>query len=307
MRSNRLFLAVTSTALLLASTGCGDSSGAGGAGGSTTTTTTGKGSTATTTTSGTSTSTSTGGTGTPGDHLLISEIAVSPDAAVFIEIWNPTGAPVALDNYYVSDNATYTSLAAGQPWVPKTSNVGTDFLARFPAGSSIPADGVRVIGFDAGYGTTYPGKCPDFFMGTAPLTCGVANVPTMVPTEPTSITDASGLTNTREMVVLFTWDGNTANKLKDVDYVTWGAAFDPGATRVDKTAVAGYAPDTDPMNQKPAAPPMNFESIERCGLETGEKLFGGNGITGHDETSENMTTTFVIQAAPTPGTKNACL
>jgi hypothetical protein len=30
-------------------------------------------------------------------------------------------------------------------------------------------------------------------------------------------------------------------------------------------------------------------------------------MTGHDETSEDMGTSFKSQPSPTPGTKNACL
>ncbi len=51
----------------------------------------------------------------------------------------------------------------------------------------------------------------------------------------------SGLSDSREMVVLFEWDGvAVANSaVKDVDYVTWGAMFEAG-TRVGKTGVSGY-------------------------------------------------------------------
>ncbi|APR79955.1 Hypothetical protein A7982_05302 [Minicystis rosea] len=94
--------------------------------------------------------------------------------------------------------------------------------------------------------------------------------------------------------------------VKDVDYVTWGTTFDD-ATRVDKTSVAGYQPDTTRASQKSAAAPGTFQSIERCTLESGEKQSGGNGITGQDVTSEALDTSFVVQATPTPGVKNACL
>jgi len=109
------------------------------------------------------------------------------------------------------------------------------------------------------------------------------------------------------MLILFTWDGNTANVLKDVDYVTWGVMFENG-TRVDKTGVAGYQPDTAPAMQNPAPAPPNGQSIERCStMESGEKASGGNGISGHDETSEALGMSFTVQAMPTPGAKNACL
>src|SRR6185295_19007130 len=108
------------------------------------------------------------------------------------------------------------------------------------------------------------------------------------------------ISDKREMVILFQWDGVAAT-VKDVDYVTWGSTFDVGATRVDKTGVAGYSADTPAASQKFAPAPDVGQSIERCTLETGETATGGNGITGHDETSEPMDTNFVIQATPTPG------
>jgi hypothetical protein len=305
------FVLVSSSILAFAPGCAGSSGGTGGSGGSGTTSSTSssKSSSASTTTSsttGSTTSSSSTGGGVAGDHLLISEVVVTPDPGELVEIWNPTASPVALDDYYLSDNATYYQIAAGMPWMPKTSNAGTDFLARFPAGTTIPADGVLTIAFDVGYETTYS-SCPDFFVTSAPVMCNGQTVPTMALTEAGSFSDISGLSNDREMLVLFTWDGNTTHTLKDVDYVTWGAMYDTGATRVDKSAVSGYQPDTAEGSQKPAPAPALFHSIERCAKDSGEKLSGGNGLTGHDETSEDMGASFVDQPTPTPGVKNACL
>ena len=269
-----------------ATTGAG---GAGGAGGGTTSTTT----------------TGAGG-GTAGDHLLISELAVAPGPAEFVEIYNPTASAVDLTDYFLSDNSAYVGIASGAPWAPVTSNPGTDFLAQFPAGTSIPADGVLVVASDPGFETAY-GTCPDFYLAAAPVACGGNMVPPMLAPANGGIGDKSGtlLSNDREMVVLFHWDG-VANVLEDVDYLTWGTMFDDN-TRADKTGLAGYQPDTARASQKPAgAPPVN-ESTERCQADAAETLTDGNGITGHDETSEDLGTAFVPQATPNPGTKPACL
>ena len=58
----------------------------------------------------------------------------------------------------------------------------------------------------------------------------------------------------------------------------------------------------------PSAAPMPGQSIERCGAaqEGSEKASGGNGITGHDETSEPLDVTFKLATMPTPGVKNGC-
>jgi hypothetical protein len=83
--------------------------------------------------------------------------------------------------------------------------------------------------------------------------------------------------------------------------------FDEG-TRIDKTGVGSYLADTarDMQNPAPAAS-TNGQSIERCTIEPGERLSGGNGITGHDETSERLDMSFRVQTMPTPGMRNSCL
>jgi hypothetical protein len=118
------------------------------------------------------------------------------------------------------------------------------------------------------------------------------------------------VSNEREMIVLFRWDGS-ASTVQDVDYVTWGTLFD-NDTRIDKTGVTGYKADTARSAQKPAAAGTVGDSgaavvIERCAIESSEKLSGGNGLTGHDETSEDFGTSFKAATAPSPGTKNSCL
>jgi hypothetical protein len=258
----------------------------------------------------TSSSSGSGGGMGAADHVVISEVAIAPGTAEFIELYNPTASAVDLSQYFLSDNAVYHKIAAGQPWAPMETP-GTDFLVQFPAGTSIAPGAVIVIAANKLFTAEYPNaKCPEFILDTVPLVCanGTAQ-PMVVPAngglDPTK--QGMLISDTREMVILFQWDGAAAI-VKDVDYVTWGATFDAGATRVDKTGVAGYVADTAAAMQKPAAAPAGgVKSIERCSLEGGETLAGGNGLTGHDETSEPMDTNFVGQSTPTPGVKNACL
>ena len=156
-------------------------------------------------------------------------------------------------------------------------------------------------------------SCPDFFLTTdgLPVTCGGAQVPAMVVPANGSVGAQAGtlLSNSREMVVLFEWDGSSAT-VKDVDYVTWGAQFDD-ATRIDKTGVAGYQNDTTRGSQAGADATFSGTgpgAIERCNaMEPGEVPSGGNGITGHDETSEDFASSFTEATTPSPGGKNACL
>ncbi|MFO0615771.1 MAG: lamin tail domain-containing protein [Polyangiaceae bacterium] len=288
----------------------GTSTGATGSSGSTSgsgSSTSASGSSSTTTSSGSSSSSSTGG-GPGTDHVVITEIATSPAPAEFIEIQNLGAAPVDLSHYYLSDNAVYYGIAPGTPWNPPTSNPGTDFLVQFPPGTVIAPGAALVIAGNKTFENTYA-KCPDLILDTVAYTCANGTAaPMIVPAngglDPTK--QGTLLADSREMVVLFTWDG-VSGTVKDVDYVTWGTTFDLGATRADKTGVAGYQPDTPPAMQKPAPAPQANQSIERCLLEMGETSTGGNGLTGHDETSEPLDVNFAGQPAPTPGVKNGCL
>ncbi|MFO0755744.1 MAG: lamin tail domain-containing protein [Byssovorax sp.] len=285
-------------------------SGTGGAGTGGSTTTAGTGGSTTTGTggSGTGGSGTGGGAGTPGDHLLISEIGVAPAGGEFVEITNPTADTIDLGKYYLSDNSAYYGIAAGQAWNPVTSNPGTDFLAQFPAGTTLAPGASIVIATDPTFEMLY-GKCPDFILAAAPLTCASGTAKAMVAPANGGIGDKKGalISNDREMIVLFSWDGSSPT-IEDVDYVTWGVMFED-ATRVDKTGVAGYASDTARASQSSAPAPTAGQSIERCGAspEPGEKTSGGNGLTGHDETSEALNQSFKVQTLPTPGAKNSCM
>lgn len=319
----RAFLGILVVGTIFAAAACGGSGntgsgGSGGGGGTDTTSSSGTTSSSTTSSSSSTstssssssstTSSSSSGGGTPADHLLISEVGVQPVGGEFVEIYNAGTTSVDLGNYYLSDNSGYHRIATGMPWDPVTSNPGTDFLAQFPAGTTLAPGATIVIAVsDPATFEMHYTKCPDFVLSTTAYTCTSTSGTAKAMVAPTNgeIGDKAGLSNDREMVVLFTWDGSSPT-VKDVDYVTWGTTYDD-ATRADKTGVTGYQADTPRANQKPAAAPALFNSIERCTLETGEALSGGNGLTGHDETSEPLDTTFVVQAAPTPGTKNACL
>lgn len=339
MRNLDLGLILSSAALLLAVAACSsDDDGGSGPGGSGGTAGTGgtagqagqAGSGGTSGSGGTAGSTGGSGgeedagvdasTGIAGDHLLISEVGILADDAEFIEIWNPTGQPVDLSNYYLSDNSAYYTITNG-PWNPDQTP-GTDFVAQFPPGTTIPADGAIVIGANPlGYEAVFAG-CPDLFLTSdgQPVSCGGGDVPSMLVPANGSVGDQAGalLSNGREMIVLFTWDGSST-AVKDVDYVTWGADF-TDSSRVDKSGVTGYQNDTPRGSQSsanatfpleggaPEAGPGAARSIERCDAqEPGETLAGGNGSTGHDETSEDFSVSFSTQEVPTPGAKNSCL
>ncbi len=124
------------------------------------------------------------------------------------------------------------------------------------------------------------------------------------------INSTAGLTNNDEVVVLFYWDGST-DLVYDLDYALWG---DDPARTVDKTGISIDGPDADGtatayLAETPAASQNSISatghasgfSYQRVDFTEGtESHSGGNGLTGHDETSENMSSTWLVEA-PTPG------
>jgi hypothetical protein len=130
---------------------------------------------------------------------------------------------------------------------------------------------------------------------------------------PTALGSTASLTNTGENACLFYWDG-ASDLVGDVDMTNIGtpsASNDIG----DKTGVAVDGPDTDTlattylddawtMPQQPSDPGFLF-STKRVLLENGNEsgpVGIGNGITGHDETTENILATWdTIYVAPDPG------
>lgn len=286
----------------------GGEGGAGAAPGSTT------GSTASGSTTSTSSGGGEGGAGTtttgagaggasPGEHLLLSEVGAEPTTAEFVEIWNPSDQAVNLGDVYLSDNAAYHRVTSGV-WAPVTTNPGTDWLMRFPPGSSIAAGGRIWVAGRAAVQSTF-GDCPDFSWGES-MPCGApAMIEPVAGSRPDLAEGVGHLSDSREMIVLFRWSGNASDPVEDIDYVTWGELTDDAGARADKTGVAGYAADTAPAAQRSAPAADQETSISRCSDEVGETVSGGNGVLGHDETSENLAASFAV-TPKTPGAPNAC-
>ncbi|MFH0920515.1 MAG: lamin tail domain-containing protein [Fibrobacterota bacterium] len=223
-------------------------------------------------------------------HLLLSEIALQPAEAEFIEIFNPSGSAVSLEGYYLADNQVY-------PYVPGASLPALDagdFIVKFPSGAVIHPHETAVIAvngadFEADFGSKADFEISD----------GDAATPDMVLL---AGGNSPGLANAGEGVALFYWNGTGAT-VKDVDLMNAGV---PTASSqiVDKSAIPGYVPDahTIPV-QGHNGPPGSWLSTKRILLEGQyETPSGGNGITGHDETSEDISVTWDdVFTSPTPG------
>lgn len=262
--------------------------------------------------------------GAVADHLLVAEIqtlanAVTPPrplCAEFIEVVNPTAGSLDLTDVYLTD-ATFASgsqfywrIAEGSP-TTATAGGGafSDFHARFPAGYTIAAGDTVVIAVtgSAMYQAAY-GKLPDlelFEDGSAP-----DQVPEMVEAFPGSISaglvgggNSPTLSDGSESLVLYTWDGS-GDLVSDLDFAFWGASTNVLFDKTGVTVGAGtYQPDTPTSAQQAitAATLVFGESYMRTGADEGaETATGGNGSTGHDETSERLASTWQVAAVQDP-------
>ncbi len=250
------------------------------------------------------------------NHLLLSEFAVTPTAGEFVEIYNPTASAIDLSNYYLSDevfnnNNNYINVVKGG-----FTAFSSDFLVKFPNGASIAPKQFLTIAFSgAGFNTTY-GKPADF-----EIKSDDAGTPDMAKASDASVGANAGLSDDGEVLILFYWDGQS-DLVQDVDYVVWGDK----AEAVDKTNVSIDGPDADantstyladtPVanqfvvnteNDADANPHDAGSSAQRkLEVEDLETWTGGNGITGHNETSENLSWMggiWSLNAAATPGAR----
>ena len=255
--------------------------------------------------------------GGPGDndHLLLTEIAVTPTQGEFIEIHNPTDGAIDLSDVYLSD-ATF---AGGNQFYYNTvlGNGGggtfSDFNARFPSGTTIGTGEYQTIalnGSDNFFATFGVNPTYELYEDGA----SADSIPDMVEAAPGSISGQGGLSDSGEFVVLYGWDGLN-DLVTDLDYAVWGDQ----AEAVDKTGVmidgpdgdsdaSTYLPDTDIASQDVIAlgPHSGSNSWQRDDMAEGaETKSGGNGITSHDETSEDVSNTW-CETAPTPNEEGAC-
>jgi len=257
------------------------------------------------------------------DHILITEFAVRPTEGEFVEIFNPTGNVVDLSQYFLSDYVL-ASDPLNNYWhivdngLRPDPNFPNDFLAHFPAGTTIAPGQTIVVALhdDAAFTGTWSTSgfdvIPDFELVDDGLADGI---PSLVDPGPRLIgspfvLSAAGLSNDREVVVLFTWDFRS-DLVQDVDIVQWSNAgpnfntVSPNKTGVtidsaydDDMIPSTYQPDTSPQGQDLASNQTGGHdfgrTISRSDFQEGtETDTGGNGLLGHDETSENLSETWV--------------
>jgi len=221
------------------------------------------------------------------DHIVFSEIVLTPSDGEYVEITNPTANDIDMSDYYLTDatdtglGKVYHKIATG---VDYWSGSSSDFICRFPSNYSLSAGASIKVSLrdNDSYVSTY-GESADLSLDDDMLdavdgssTKGTAAAPK--------------LSNTSETLVLFYWDG-TSSTVKDVDYLLWG----DNSFAVDKSGISGYQSDTPASSQSYMSVHTTNEKlirVESAG-EGGETQSGGNGITGHDETSEPLSETWI--------------
>ncbi|MCK4666344.1 T9SS type A sorting domain-containing protein [Candidatus Dependentiae bacterium] len=244
-------------------------------------------------------------------HLLLSEIIVTPTAGEYIEIYNPTGSTITLSDYYVTD-ATYSSGGAYYYNIVTGADYGGggfgDFNARFPDGATIAPleyQTISIPGSDDFYTTFGSTPTYELFEDGAPDA-----IPDMREAVAGSINGQGGLTNSGEIVILYYWDGIN-DLVIDIDYAVWGDKDEA----VDKTGIAiDSATDTDALTTTFEDDTLiaNQEvlytddheigySFSRIDMTEGTEIkWFSNGITKHDETSENLSVTWNRFYVPSP-------
>lgn len=258
----------------------------------------------------------TAGAASPASELLLSEIVVTPTTGEFIEIYNPGASIIDLSNVYLTD-ATYSGGSDYYYNIVTGSDLGGggfgDFHARFPSGATIAAGTYQTVAlngsdnFFAEYGIN-----PTYEL----YEDGVADgIPDMREAAPGSINNQGGLSDSGEVVILYYWDNNS-DLVTDLDYVVWG---DKGEA-VDKSSLSIDGPDADSttssyLNDTAIGSQDVTDNVghasgnawQRDDLNEGsETTTGGNGVDGHNETSENLSATWCESATITPNTASDC-
>lgn len=254
----------------------------------------------------------------PTTHLLITEVALTPTDQEFIEIFNPGDDPVDLSDYYLSDVRVYAQLPGafgGTTGAPAIDVNQADFIARFPDQASIGPGEVRVIAM----------KFDTFTIGTANYGITGALQASEQMRDPSTtqlISNNPTLTSNGEGIVLFTWD-RLSDLVKDIDMVHAGVPSG-GNLFTAKTSTLVDGPDADASPNSYRTDMLTLgntgdkhdagDSQKRIALEDGAELQNmlGNGLLGHDETSENLAMTWdngsTVPFTPAdPGTVPAAL
>ena len=230
------------------------------------------------------------------DHLVFDRITIQPTNAELISIYNPTNEAIDLSDFYITDatktseDKYYYNITHGDSY---WSNSFSDFIARFPDNYLIEGNETIILGLhDSQTFSDYYGYAPDLTLfedmrnaiqGETTISFGSAFV------------NQNMLGDDAEMLIVFHWDGDS-DIVEDVDYFLWGNANEA----IDKSDIGSYFDDTAIENQDLYYSHGEDSTYVRINIDSegNEINSGGNGITGHDETSENFSDTWNVILSP---------
>ena len=229
------------------------------------------------------------------DHLIFSKIVTRPTNSEMIVISNPTSEEVDMSNYFITDavrssnNSYYYNLPLEESY---WSGLATDFIARFPDNYIIAPNDSVIIGlhtqsiFSSSYGYDADLNLFEDFRNAVGDSLSISFG--------LDFASQNMLGDSQEMLMLFYFNSLTDSLVKDVDYFLWGSA----SNAVDKTGISNYFNDTPVEEQIYIRAADEGEIYIRVSTsENGELSIGGNGISGHDETSENLESSWQILSA----------
>jgi len=232
------------------------------------------------------------------DHLVFNRISIQPTDAELISIYNPTSESIDLSDYYITDatknsqNKYYYNInTEADYW----SNRFDDFIARFPENQIIGANETLVLGLHNNeIFSSYYGYNADLTL-FEDMRDAFEGIQTISSNGDLFVESGNMLDDAGEILVIFHWDG-ISDLVQDVDYFVWGNTDEA----IDKTGIYTYLDDTPIENQAPYYSHGQDSTYVRVTLnmEGDEITSGGNGITGHDETSENFPDTWDVILSP---------
>ena len=220
---------------------------------------------------------------------------ITPTKAEMVAIVNPTSAIVDLSDYYITDavdtsgDKYYYNLPSGSDY---WSGSSLDFIARFPENTTIGSGDTLFLSLHT----------KEMFEEVYSFSPDLSLFEDMLDAEEGETTISYGsnfqsiplLHDDQEGLILFQWDSST-EVVRDVDYFLWG----DNSNSVDKTGAEGYNPDT-PVEEQSFIYAHGEDStyVRISAEEIGENTTGGNGITGHNETSENLSESWQVILSP---------
>ena len=233
------------------------------------------------------------------DHLVFNRITIRPIDAEFVSIYNPTPNSIDLSDYYITDGDLYYNLPYNIDFWSENYN---DFIARFPEGLVIASNDSLVLGLhDSNRFFDYYRYSPDItlFEDMRNAVEGESTIGNINFGDNWSNQNMLG--DDSEVLMLFKWD-ESSNIVQDVDYFLWGNtnnAIDKTGLDLDNDYTNDYFEDTAIQNQNPIdSHGEGFTYVRVSSSEGQEDTDDGNGITGHDETSENFIETWQIIESP---------